>query len=247
MDLSGALKFNNFNVSSKIRIKKNEKPLEYINRVKTSKCLDIPKQDIVLEEKTEEEKDLKTIEWYKNHFDGSHGREFLKVLDEYTVNWKETDEYDYFLKTYSETVINPLFHGCGSIAASMILRFGFIVKSTSKTEGSGISVRGRMLGDGVYCAPFIDKALGYCTDGAYTRHNDEEAYIFEMKVILGKRGIDFESGGVDDKSVLSPEYCLKKYKRQIKVLKVYRIKKVSLDYIDELKSKYQEGEKINEN
>ena len=162
----------------------------------------------------------------------------MQILTSFKVNWK-TDEYNKFLELYPDTVIKPCFHGTGSIAASMILRFGFIVKSESKTNSSGVSTAGRMLGDGIYFATNIDKVMAYASDGAWTHRLNEEGYIFEMSAILGKEGVNYKASGIESDSIIrSPEYCIFEPEKQLNLYRVHKIKQVSIDYIKELETKY---------
>lgn len=244
--IKGALEFNNFQVSSKIRLRKNETPTGFLERVRISKVEEIPKQKIEIIEMTQEEKDKKAIEWLDKNSAGVHGERFVKVLDSFTVDWP-VDKYNEFKKEFPNTEMKGVFHGCGSIAASMVLRFGFNVKPISRT--STISVTGRMLGDGIYFAPNIDKVAAYCSDGGYVHHGDEIGYIFEMDVILGNKGyqssskplnpnIHYNSAGTGSDSIRSPEYCIYWHEKQIKMNKVYRVQQTHVGYIKELKKKY---------
>jgi hypothetical protein len=230
-----ALKFNNFTTSVKATQRKKENVAEFVERIGTMEVKDIPDLQIEPIEMTKKDKEDKIIGWLDNNRAKCHGDRFLDVLDSFSVKW-DTKEYEKFKTEYPDTELKGMFHGCGSIAASMILRFGFTVKPSSKTRNV-VGGAGRMLGDGVYCAPNIDKVVGYCSDGSWTHRGDEIAYIFEMDVLLGKQGVHYrEAGSSGDKRIRSLEYCLIDFEKQINVRKVYRVKKTNVKYAKHLKA-----------
>lgn len=104
-------------------------------------------------------------------------------------------------------IMKPVFHGTGSIGASMILRYGFKVISSSDP-----SVVDRMLGDGIYFSNVLDKVAQYVGDEGFSRKKGIQGYIFEMMASLGKINRDYKSAGTgsifDVKSTVSPEWVV---------------------------------------
>ena len=122
----------------------------------------------------------------------------------------------------TQEIINPMYHGTGSIAASIILRNGFAV-----IKSGDASVVGRMLGDGVYGAIHIDKSQQYIGDAGYSRNAGMIGYIFAMNAALGKKGKDYDAAGVDGGNsnfrVASPEWCVFTPNAQFKIETVYEV------------------------
>lgn len=166
---------------------------------------------------------------------GKHGDIGLSVKKVFNVNIKEqVDGTSKFKKLNpGTTIINPAFHGTGSQAACFILRYGFTVPPAS--DGS---VVGRMLGDGIYIADTTDKAAQYITDSGYGRGLGSQGYLMEMEAVLGKKGEDFISAGVDDSNVISPEWCVKHGNKQLKIERAYLVELVKSDTLDEIRKKY---------
>ena len=122
--------------------------------------------------------------------------------------------------------MSPVYHGTGSIGASMILRYGFtVVESTDK------SVVGRMLGDGIYFSDVVDKVAQYIGDGGYSRGIGTRGYIFEMDVQLGEPWTDHQSAGVPNatfqKEVVSPEWAVFKPNGQLRIKRAYEVQLIS--------------------
>ena len=123
-------------------------------------------------------------------------------------------------------VLSPVYHGTGSIGASMILRYGFsVVESTDK------SVVGRMLGDGIYFSDVVDKVAQYIGDAGYSRWIGTRGYIFEMDAQLGEPWTDHQSAGVQSatyqKDVVSPEWAVFKPNGQLRIRKAYEVQLIS--------------------
>ena len=123
-------------------------------------------------------------------------------------------------------VISPVYHGTGSIGASMILRYGFaVVESTDK------SVVGRMLGDGIYFSDVVDKVAQYIGDIGYSRGIGTKGYIFEMDAQLGEQWVDHQSAGVPNatyqKDVVSPEWAVFKPNGQLRIRRAYEVQLIS--------------------
>ena len=123
-------------------------------------------------------------------------------------------------------VMSPVYHGTGSIGASMILRYGFaVVESTDK------SVVGRMLGDGIYFSDVVDKVAQYIGDSGYSRGIGTRGYIFEMDAQLGEPWTDHQSAGVPNatfqKEVVSPEWAVFKPNGQLRIKRAYEVQLIS--------------------
>lgn len=123
-------------------------------------------------------------------------------------------------------VMSPVYHGTGSIGASMILRYGFaVVESTDK------SVVGRMLGDGIYFSDVVDKVAQYIGDIGYSRGIGTKGYIFEMDAQLGEQWTDHQSAGVPNatyqKDVVSPEWAVFKPNGQLRIRRAYEVQLIS--------------------
>lgn len=114
------------------------------------------------------------------------------------------------------------FHGTGSMAASFILRFGF--KDTGVVV-SGAGNAGQMLGDGMYLAVNIDKAILYSYDGGVNPDNfGEKGYIFICEAALGNRGTDYEYAAPDQPiNVRSREWCVKTPTQQVWIKRAYGV------------------------
>ena len=123
-------------------------------------------------------------------------------------------------------IMSPVYHGTGSISASMILRYGFaVVESTDK------SVVGRMLGDGIYFSDVVDKVAQYIGDAGYSRGIGTKGYIFEMDAQLGEQWTDHQSAGVPNstyqKDVVSPEWAVFKPNGQLRIRRAYEVQLIS--------------------
>ena len=123
-------------------------------------------------------------------------------------------------------VMSPVYHGTGSIGASMILRYGFaVVESTDK------SVVGRMLGDGIYFSDVVDKVAQYIGDIGYSRGIGTKGYIFEMDAQLGEQWTDHQSAGISNatyqKDVVSPEWAVFKPNGQLRIRRAYEVQLIS--------------------
>jgi hypothetical protein len=168
-----------------------------------------------------------------------HGQIAVKFLREFRVNIPEQEKgQQEFLKYMPNTdEIDPAFHGTGSVAASMVLRYGFAV-----IRSGDESVVGRMLGNGIYFSNVLDKVAQYVSDEGYTRGIGTRGYIFQMHALLGEEGVDYRSAGLGNDHIVSPEWCVFQPNKQLKIYKAYEVEIISKDDMDALKAKY----KINE-
>lgn len=133
-------------------------------------------------------------------------------------------------------VMSPVYHGTGSIGASMILRYGFaVVESTDK------SVVGRMLGDGIYFSDVVDKVAQYIGDAGYSRGIGTKGYIFEMDAQLGEPWTDHQSAGVPSatyqKDVVSPEWAVFKPNGQLRIRRAYEVRLISKNDMMDIQQK----------
>mgnify|MGYP000897266653 CR=1 FL=1 len=130
--------------------------------------------------------------------------------------------------------MKTVFHGTGSVAASMILRYGFTVPEFNPDAG----MAGRALGDGVYFTDVVDKTSLYIGDSGYAE--ETTGYLFEMDAQLGRRaetgsqpnerdGVDWDyrSGGFADatnhQDFISPEWAVFDPKAQVRIRKAYEV------------------------
>jgi hypothetical protein len=186
-----------------------------------------------------------TIIFNKNHNHYKHDNISANVLGVMNCSIPvQLKNYQEFVKNHPDTeYLIPAFHGTGSIAASFITRYGFAV---IKSRDSAIKISGKMLGDGIYMANNIDKALQYVGDSGFTRKKGTKGYIFEMRVALGKPNVDYAADGVKGfyaHNVVSPEWVVFKPNDQIEIYKIYFVEIQDKQFIDELISNnHQLGE-----
>jgi hypothetical protein len=145
------------------------------------------------------------------------------------------DELKQWMVEKASTKMAPLFHGTGSIAANMILRFGFKIMQSSV---GGVAVTGKMLGDGIYTSPVIDKALQYMGDSGYSRSHNMIGYILEMDAYVGDRNVDYSAAGTGNDSIRSEEYCIKNPRKQLHLKRAYRVMNVPTLKLKGIKDKY---------
>jgi hypothetical protein len=192
-------------------------------------------------DKSEEEMDRLTIE-YDVFNKYKHGNIGVKFLEEFDVDIeKQNQGQQEFLEYMPDTkVLDPAFHGTGSVAASMILRYGFAVITGN---GGAIKTTGKMLGDGIYFSNVLDKVAQYTGDEGYTRGVGTVGYIFQMHALLGEEGKDYAAAGLSNDGIISPEWCVFSPNKQLKIYKAFKVEIVDKSYIQNLKEQY----KINEN
>lgn len=177
---------------------------------------------------TEAEKKRLTVE-FESRNSHKHGT-YFEVLRAFNVNIPiQASEWVDFANEKAgkeNKVMSPVYHGTGSIGASMILRYGFaVVESTDK------SVVGRMLGDGIYFSDVVDKVAQYIGDNGYSRGIGTKGYIFEMDAQLGEQWTDHQSAGVPNatyqKDVVSPEWAVFKPNGQLRIRRAYEVQLIS--------------------
>lgn len=224
------LKFNNFEVDfskSNIKSYKSEKvdAFDHLMAQTAQSIVSVPDLKVTKTELKDPANDLDVIstELFKL-CNGRHGDVAPKVLEVFDVDM-QTDEFKDMLAKKEYKSILRAFHGTGSIAASMILRFGFKVL---KDSVGGVAVTGKMLGDGIYCSPVTDKAMQYCSDDGYSRGIGNVGYLFDMDVYLNRESYDYRSAGTGGDSIRSAEYCIPDARKYIHIKKVYKVELISI-------------------
>jgi hypothetical protein len=208
-----------------------------------SKAAEFQDLKVAKVDNTEEELDRLTIEYNKfNKY--KHGKIGVKFLEEFNVDIEVQNQgQQEFLEYMPATkVLDPVFHGTGSVAASMILRFGFAIITGS---GGPVKTIGKMLGDGIYFSNVLDKVAQYAGDEGYTRGTGTVGYIFQMHALLGEEGKDYLAAGLGGDNIISPEWCVFSPNKQLKIYKAFKIEIVYKNDIDEIKQKYK-NKKIKE-
>jgi hypothetical protein len=236
------LKYNNvINEETKLSaeiIKTFDSMDEYISNENS-----VPFEDLKVEliETTEEERMIKSAELHLTKRSNKHGSEGLKILRSFNVAIPlQQEEQAKFLAEHPDTeILNPMYHGTGSIAAAMILRYGFKVISSGDK-----SVVGRMLGDGIYAAVNIDKAQQYVGDDGYSRHIGTKGYIFEINGALGERNVNYRVAGLGNDRIRSPEWCVFDGNAQYKIFKAHEVEIISSYEAKQITRQY--GNRINE-
>lgn len=238
------LKFNNFDVSKSITPKKKKnqtykEALELHRRDVKNQLVDIPDLKIKQVQRSKQEMQDFSIKRFDKYHAGKHGDVTLRFIEEFDVSLP-TDKWDEFSANFigtkwDETVM-PAFHGTGSVAASMILRFGFKVAPTNKMSNLGIGTAGRMLGDGIYFGVTLDKVAGYVGDGSWAKRYGTIGYVFEMEATLGEMSKDFSAAGLGRDRIRSPEYCVFRPADQLRIYKVFKVEVISTSAIEKMKN-----------
>jgi hypothetical protein len=207
---------------------KNSKDSTY-----TVKGLENQKVETV--QQSQEELDKITVDLHRNKRNGKHGDTTLKVLRAFKVSipMQEENQKEWHDAHPNEEIINPMFHGTGSIGASMILRYGFRVISSGDK-----SVVGRMLGDGIYGSNIIDKAQQYVGDAGFGRRYGTKGYVFKMNACLGEKDKDYKVAGLGRDSIRSPEWCVFTPNSQFKIFYAYEVEFISPSDMADLLKKY---------
>ena len=230
------LKYNNITPDKSLI--KNIKTSDDINKIVinfSKKMSDIKATEI---KETPEYFERKTIE-YDTFNKSKHGNIGPKIIREFSVNLPaQTEAFNKYVTENSWVeIMDPVFHGTGSVAASMILRYGFAVISSNDS-----AVVGRLLGDGIYFSTVIDKVSQYVTDSGFTRGLGTKGYIFRMKAALGQPNKDYKKADTSS-GLVSPEWAVYHPERQLLIYKALEVEIITKDEINELKKKH----KINEN
>lgn len=228
--LKKMFKFNELDLDEiakdvKVRKKSKETFTDYVKRVEesvnTSTALK-PLQVEVVDMPKDELAALNTL--IASTRNGKHGDVYPMITKVFDVKFDNSEFIEFMEKVKQEygkvEQIIPAFHGTGGIAATMILRYGFKRIEFDRSVG----MAGRMLGDGIYFATNVDKALQYVGNVAHTRRFGTKGYLFNMETILGKKGIDYASAGLGaNDGIRSPEWVVRDPHKQLHVLKAYEV------------------------
>lgn len=233
--LGALMKYNNIKIPSTL-VADLRKQVKLSDLMKTQKSFSVEPLAITEEDITDKEMLQRTVEYdaFNKYRHGQIGVEFLKSFHvDIPIQREKNKEWDEAHQT--ARVMDPVFHGTGSVAASFILRYGFAVVSSNDA-----SVVGRMLGDGIYFSNVLDKCGQYVSDGGYSRGIGNEGYLFQMRANLGNYGTDFAEG---HSGLISPEWCVFHPNDQLKIYKAHFIRLVPQSKIKAIKTNL----KINEN
>lgn len=234
-------KFNNFEVElpDNLKIGKKNTITQAYKKAKTW-TPNIPDLLVSRVEDTQANLDMKAVE-YSKYYNDQHGDQGIVFLESFDVNLEQFPELKEFMKENPTPTIIPAFHGTGSVAASMILRFGF--KVVKKSMG-GVQVVGKMLGDGIYFSNIVSKSIQYLGDNGYGRKMGTIGYLFEMDAYIGKKGVHHNSAGLNNDGIKSPEWCVFDGRAQLVIKKAHKVKMVHGQVIRDLKKQYPQA--INE-
>lgn len=247
LDQTGMRKILQFNSISMAKMpnitEKDEfsKVKDKVNKVK----LAIPEEQVTPIELTRDELDDLTIEYDAFNRKKHHLSIIIDSAFNVSVPSQVAGRAAWDAKMEAEgidsTIMSPVFHGTGTVPAAMILRLGFAVASANATAKSGVTVVGRMLGDGIYFSTAIDKVAQYSSDYGYSRQLYETGYIFEMSASLGKHRRDFREAGTSsrysERTLVSPEWAVFSPNEQLLINKAYKITCVPHKVLDKLKEK----------
>jgi len=218
---------------NRIKLPENTK-VEYIKGMKLTDMLKKggvqPENNIITDlqltpkTKTKTELEELSIEYDKKFNNKNESGQYSYMfMDEYDVRIQlQADGIKKFIENNPDTEIMDIaFHGTGTLAASMILRYGFNVITEQMAEESGVKFAGRSLGDGIYFSDAIDKAGSYAYDNDATT-DGLGGYIFIMKAALGHKGKQYQTyKGYNN------EWCVFFPNEQLMIYKAYRIKAVN--------------------
>lgn len=175
----------------------------------------------------------------------NHGKVGMKILKVFNVNFPgEKERIDEFGKQHpKDGRMNSVFHGSGSVAASLILRNGFrIIPATD------ISAVGRALGNGIYFSNISNKALQYVGDhgGDITRRIGTRGYLFEMEAELGLAPVNYKYAGPDKPAgtngfvFKSPEWAVFDPANQLRIFRAYYVEIAPMTEINQIAAKYND-------
>lgn len=193
-------------------------------------------------EHTTESIDRDTIRLNKTR-NKNHGNVGVKVLKTYDVEFPGNKALQEAFRAQNprDGTVKPVFHGTGTVAASMILRNGFTIISANDQ-----STVGRLLGNGIYFSNIINKASQYVGDkgGGITRQKGVRGYVFEMEAELGLSPKNYRAAGLGGDSIRSPEWAVFDPPSQLRIYKAYYVELTTFDEVKQIAAKY--GETLNE-
>lgn len=227
---SKILKLNNFDIgdisSEKITAKGIKTKGVYtamIEAAESASVDNLPELAVKKLDMSTDELNIITKAFGASKFNGMHGNTGMQVLDVYDVNLRPKELVDFIANNPNAKVEREMYHGTGSIAANMILRFGFALV---KGGIDGIAVTGKMLGNGIYLSPVVEKSMQYISDNGYSRRVGDIGYIFECNLYTTERGQTKRAGYGGD-NIKSPEIVVFDGRRQIEIVRAYRVKLIT--------------------
>ena len=252
MDIRRAIQmagFNSLNVKdvatlTGIKFGKKVKPSEYMKQVMdkfADGSVSVPKPMVDKIQLTNAEV-KEAHERFLSMHAGKHGDIYPRIINVFNCEVGNRKAFDKFFADrsangYSEKIV-PAVHGCGGIAANMILRYGYIVVPAGEQ-----GVTGRMLGDGIYFTNKIDKAMLYVSNEGYGKTIGSRGYIFELDTNLGEPKKDYRSAGINGHDgIRSPEWCVKYPEKQTYIYKVYEVELVTRKMLDRTQQLLSESE-----
>lgn len=91
---------------------------------------------------------------------------------------------------------------------------------------------------GVYFSDALDKCAQYVSDSGYSRRKGAPGVMIELEANLGKKALHYESAGLGNDSIRSPEYAVCWPRAQLRIKRIHKVKIVSIAKIKKLKEKY---------
>lgn len=230
-------KYNKINVPSiDLRTYKTYDQIQEVkNRMETLKPLAITDLD------HDDEYYLRKSIEYDVYNKYKHGGTAIQILKEFETDLPDQRKgmEEFLAEKPNSEIMETVFHGTGSVAASIILRYGFTVVARNDP-----SVAGRALGDGIYFSNVLDKTANYIKDAGMVRRSTmfgKRGYIFQMRAALGERGKNYDLAGQGTngkfQNFISPEWCVFDEKRQVRIYKTLFIELKPKSWMDSLKSK----------
>jgi hypothetical protein len=194
-------------------------------------------EDLKIEDVEMDSRDLGrlTAELHRTKRSGRHGDISMEIKRVFNVAIPvQATEQAAWIKSHPRTeIINPMYHGTGSVAASMILRYGWAV-----IKSGDASVVGRMLGDGIYGSNKLDKAQQYVSDTGYGRRPGTRGYIFVINAALGEEYKDYRVMGLGRDHIRSPEWCVYVPNSQFKIVQAYEVTLIDRRQVETFLAKY---------
>jgi hypothetical protein len=241
--LSEILKYNNVSSEETKIATKHIKSFSTLDAYALANVDKQPIQELQISqnEKTPKELAQLTAEMHRTRRSNRHGPAgiIFKRSFDVAIPMQAKEHAEWIAKMPAQEIINPMYHGAGSIAASMILRYGFRV-----IKKGDASVTARMLGDGIYGAINIDKSAQYVGDSGYRK--ETKGYIFEMDAALGEKGRDYQVRGLGNDNIRSPEWCVFTPNSQFLILKAYEVEIVSSETISSILAANPPSVNVNE-
>lgn len=234
------LKYNDIETPRRPIVKEKDKLSEVLSRT----VVQPPVNDLHVEliELDEEALERMSVEYDAfNRY--AHGEIALRIIRAFNVSVPLQEEgFKRWLQKMADEgidpkIMKPIFHGTGSIGASMILLYGFkVIKSNDPL------VVGRMLGDGIYFSNVLDKVAQYIGDEGYSRRLGTQGYIFEMEGSLGRHRLDYRCAGTgakeDERATVSPEWAVFSPNEQLRIYKAFHVELISKEEMNKMKSKH---------